>query len=209
MNQDNSGGSTEAQDYKVFLNQVLQQPKDSGQAVDMPSIFHHVRRIPYGGAGQRDPRKVYELNLGTCSGKHILLRDLLRAAGFNAQVVTVFTFFNKGIPVDASMNPELQRIIQQTDVPDYHNFVQVQTTDIGWLTLDATWHDALKPLGFPVNDAWNGVGVMSLAGAALKIYPAAEDVVTLKKSLLDTLKPAELQLRARFLELLTEWMATK
>ena len=56
--------------YKKFLKKCLRA--GSTNVVD---IYHAVRNIPYGSTGERDPVKVIASNLGSCSGKHILLRD--------------------------------------------------------------------------------------------------------------------------------------
>lgn len=195
--------------YRAFLLEVVQEAQKAVQtSYPIVGIYHHIRAIPYGGAGQRDPRKVYESRLGTCSGKHILLRDTLRAGGYDAEVVTIFTYFNKGIPIHPSMPQELQDIILNADVPDYHHFVRTISKDGYFVKLDATWHDALKGYGFPVNDAWDGMGDTVLAGTPIRVYPAKEDIAALKQSLLTTLSAGEIALRARFLKLLTEWMAT-
>lgn len=197
-----------SQTYRTFLLGVVQEAQKATQtSYPIVAIYHHVRSIPYGGAGQRDPRRVYESRLGTCSGKHILLRDTLRACGYDAEVVTIFTHFNKGIPVHPSMPQELQDIILSADVPDYHHFVRALSKDGYIVELDATWHDALKSYRFPVNDAWDGMGDTVLAGAPIRSYPATEDIASLKQSLLAALSAEETALRAKFLKLLTEWMA--
>ncbi|MBF6569758.1 MAG: transglutaminase domain-containing protein [Candidatus Binataceae bacterium] len=173
----------------------------------MPEIFHFVRRIPYGAAGQRDPRMVYENNVGSCSGKHILLRDLLRKVHFEAEVVTISTYFNQGVPAHESMPAELRRMIRSEEVLDFHHYVRAREAGGIWLKLDATWHDRLAGYGFPVNDRWNGAGDSHLAGAPIEEYPPVEDVGALKQELLGKLSVEERDLRSRFFLLLTGWIA--
>ncbi len=193
--------------YTEFLQSVhcsLVQPS----VPDMVSIFHHIRQIPYGGAGQRDPRMVYEGNLGTCSGKHILLRDLLRAADIKADVVTVLIHFNKGIPLHSSMSAELQSIIAEEEVPDYHHFVRAQVGE-QWFDLDATWRDNFADYGFVTNSGWCGAGPTTLAGTILKTFPITEDIAAQKTLLLKGLSADETALRSRFLALLTDWICAR
>jgi len=193
-------------DYEIFLEDILTSISAS-RNTNFPEIYHHVRQIPYGGAGQRDPKIVYETNLGSCSGKHILLRDLLRASGFKCQVITIFTHFNKRIPPHASMPDQLIDIITNARVPDFHHFVRIKTTDGRLLNLDATWHDGLLDYGFPVNGGWDGSGDTQLAGFSLKELPLEEDIINQKVQLLSTLNRQETELRKLFLALLSNWFA--
>lgn len=193
--------------YQTFLDRVSSDVVASSQS-PVARLYHLVRRIPYGRAGQRDPRIVYEDNVGTCSGKHILLRDLLRHNGFPADVITIFTFFNKGIPVRPEFPAELQRMIQEVEVCDFHHYVQVETAD-GTLRLDATWHDFLIDYGFPVNAGWNGRGDTQLAAGVLRNCGPAEDVAAYKLELLAGLTDEQSTTRQRFFDLLTGWIAEK
>ncbi len=193
--------------YREFLSKIL-------SGLDDPSyigIFHHVRKIPYGGVGQRDPRVVYEQNRGTCSGKHILLRDLLRVANYKADVLTIFTHFNKKIPIHASMLDQLVCLIREGEIPDYHNVVQLglkkANGDVEHLLLDATWPDDMGRYGFLVNSSWDGLVDTIAAGPLLERQPICENVVVQKKHLLLNLSEQQLESRALFLDLLTSWIA--
>ena len=138
--------------YSEFLRAHL---KDGDSA--MALLDHAVRKIPYGSIGERDPVKVIANNLGSCSGKHILLRDLLRETGHEAEIVTIFTYFNRGVPSHPAMPEDLRKMIEDEDICDFHHYVHARWDD-RWLKLDATWHDALSPYGFPVNGDWRGQG---------------------------------------------------
>lgn len=194
-------------EYQMFLDRISSQAPPSSHGA-LARLYHLVRRIRYGQAGQRDPRVVFENNIGTCSGKHILLRDLLRHNGYSAEVITIFTFFNKGIPVHPELPPELRRMIREEEVCDFHHYVRVETMD-GPLRLDATWHDLLIDYGFPVNAAWKGQGDTQLAAAVERDCGAAEDVAAYKLELLAGLTKQESATRERFFELLTGWIATE
>lgn len=173
----------------------------------LADIYHAVRRIPYGSTGERDPVKIIANNLGSCSGKHILLRDLLRESGWTSEVVTMFTHFNRGMPSHPSMPADLRAMVEGPDVCDFHHYVRVRV-DGRLLKLDATWHDELIPYGFPVNNDWKGDADTRLAATALKEYPAVEDLAAWKAQLLAELTEEQRELRSRFFRRVTEWMMT-
>jgi len=151
--------------------------------------------------------KVISNNLGSCSGKHSLLRDLLRKTGHQAEVITMFTYFNRGIPSHPDMPATLRAMIEGDDIPDFHHYVRVLSGDT-WLKLDATWHDALIPYGFPVNHEWK-VGVDTiLAATPEREYPPVEDLASWKTELITQLTPDQRKRRERFFRVLTEWMMT-
>ena len=192
-----------AQDpFDAFLQRL-----SAGHTPNLVTIYHAVRNIPYGAIGQRDPRAVLERGVGSCSGKHLLLQELLRRLGHEADVVTIFTHFNELVPDHDGYPPALRELVRDAVVPDFHHFVRARQNG-RWLRLDATWHDALAPYGFPVNADWSGEGDTWLAARSLREYPPTDDLVALKQRLLSELSPEELALRARFFELLTAWIAT-
>lgn len=189
--------------YKAFL----QQENISAAPSKLVGLYHAVRNIPYGSTGIRDPEQVIQGNLGSCSGKHLALRDMLRHIGHEAEIITIYTHFNKRIPVVESFPDELKRMCREEQVPDFHHYVRVATDD-GWIKLDATWHDALIPYGFTVNDKWNGTGDTVLAGEPIREYPAVEDLIPYKIEMIASLPESERKKRERFFGLITDWIAT-
>jgi Transglutaminase-like superfamily len=188
--------------YKTFLEKLLR-----AGSTNVSDVYHAVRKIPYGSTGERNPVKVIANNLGSCSGKHILLRDLLREVGQEAEVITMFTHFNRGIPSHPAMPAELRAMIAGREVCDFHHYVRVRMGE-GWRKLDATWHDALISYGFPVNRDWNGESDTVLAATPIREYPAVEDLIAWKEQLITELTPEQRDLRANFFTTLTEWMMT-
>jgi hypothetical protein len=188
--------------YSEFLRTHLKDG-DSPMAL----LYHAVRKIPYGSVGERDPVKVIANNLGSCSGKHILLRDLLRETGHEAEIVTIFTYFNRGVPSHPAMPEDLRKMIEGEDICDFHHYVRARA-DHRWLKLDATWHDALIPYGFPVNRDWRGQDDTMLAATPVREYPAVEDLAAWKMELLEQLDAEQREKRARFFRRLSAWMAT-
>ena len=188
--------------YRAFLESIA-----PGGTPDLVPVYHAVRDIPYDAVGQRDPRAVLANRIGSCSGKHLLLSDLLRAIGHETQLVTIFTHFNELVPDHASYTEELRDLVRHARVPDFHHFVRARR-DGGWVQLDATWHGRLAAYGFPVNDGWTGQGDTKLAARPLREYPPSDDLIALKERLLAELTPKERALRARFFALLADWMAS-
>jgi len=188
--------------YRIFLKERVRA--GSTNVVD---IYHAVRKIPYGSTGERDPVKVIANNLGSCSGKHILLRDLLREVGWEAEIITMFTHFNRGVPSHPAMPADLRAMIDGEDVCDFHHYVRVRTRE-GCQKLDATWHDALISYGFPVNRDWEGHSDTVLAATPIREFPAVEDLVAWKEQLLTQLTPEQREFRSKFFTRLTEWMMT-
>ncbi len=188
--------------YADFLKQHL--PAGAGA---VSAIYHAVRNIPYGSTGERDPVKVIAGNLGSCSGKHILLRDLLRETGRKAEVITMFTHFNRGIAPHPAMPPDLRAMIEGVEVCDFHHYVRLRGGR-RWVKLDATWHDTLIPYGFSVNRGWQGPDDTILAATPIREYPAVEDLAAWKVQMITELRPDQRDLRARFFRRLTEWMMT-
>lgn len=187
--------------YPDFLQTVIADKR----LLSLAQIYHHVRNIPYGSNGNRDPRVVYESNVGSCSGKHILLRDLLRQAGYRTEIITMFTYFNESTPVHDSFPDELKALSAQERVPDFHHYVRVFEKG-SWSILDATWHDAVISFGFPVNNVWYGQGNTRLASVPEKEYPNDEDIIGLKKRLIASLPPAQQDIRSRYFKLVTAWI---
>lgn len=173
---------------------------------DIPAIYHQVRKIPYGSNGNRDPRIVYESNVGSCSGKHILLRDLLRCAGFETEVITMFTYFNESTPLCDSFPDELKSLSEKDRVPDFHHYVRVKQYG-DWVKLDATWHDELDRFGFAVNTEWTGEGDTLLASVPEQEYPNEENLIDFKARLVAALPDDQRALRARYFQLVTKWIA--
>lgn len=170
-------------------------------------LFHLVRNFSYVSNGMRDPLWVLENRAGSCSGKHILLRDLLRAAGFKADVETVEGDFAAGIPSVAAFSPELREALERAGIHDFHQIVSVDLGDETVL-LDATWPDSLKVHGFPINDDWQGRGQTTLALKPERFLGPTEDVVPFKVALIEKLPEEKQRRRLEFLSLLNVGLAS-
>lgn len=169
-------------------------------------IYHAVRNVPYSSRGDRRPLGVLENNEGSCSGKHILLRDLLRHTGHEAVIETVQGDFAAGIPPLESMPEALRRMCHDGGVKDFHQYVVWQGPD-GECKLDATWPDGLIALGVPGNSDWNGGRDTRLALSPDAVLKRVEDIPAYKEQLLASLTKEEETYRLQFLALLTDWVS--
>lgn len=190
--------------FAEFLDR--HRPAGADRARRVAALYHAVRRIPYGSTGERDPAQVIARNLGSCSGKHILLRDLLRASGFTADVVTIFTHFSRTVPAHPAMPEPLREMLSGEPVVDFHQYVKLSEGPHRQV-LDATWHDWLRSFGFPVNDTWDGTGNTVLAATPIHEYHGEEDIAAHKVQLLEGLGVEQRERREAFFRLLTEWIA--
>jgi hypothetical protein len=173
---------------------------------EIADIFHAVRRIPYGSGGGRNVRDVVEQNKGSCSGKHILLRDVLRLLGHDAAVETVRGDFTSRLVGEKSMGAALRQMCEDGNVTDFHQYV-VWAGPEGDVKLDATWSDGPIQHGVLGNMDWNGAGDTNLALIPEKVLARVEDVPAYKKRLLEGLHQDVQERRLTFLSLLTDWVA--
>jgi hypothetical protein len=176
-----------------------------GPKPSVPAIYHAVRNLTYASDGNRDPQIVLRTGKGACTGKHLLLRDLLRRVGESADVELAAGDFAAGMPVAPSMPEDLRGWIRSGGIRDFHCYVVWQ--DGGReKKLDATWPDNLEALGFPVNAGWDGSGDTRIALTPDGLTARAEDVIGEKARLVATLSEQQRKDRRSFLELLTKWM---
>jgi hypothetical protein len=185
--------------YDRFLSEIDEKPNR------LAAIYHAVRNIPYGSVGARDPLMVMKDRIGSCSGKHILLRNLLRKAGYEAGVMTIFTHFDSKLEPNAAFPAELNRMIEEGGVCDYHHYVRIGGPD--GQKLDATWQDALRSYGFPVNSDWDGEGDTDLASVPIEVFEPVEDLIAFKIERINSLPKVEAERRSRFFGLLSDWIA--
>lgn len=191
--------------YSQELDVFLARQAGGAAPPSLPAIYHAVRNLVYASDGNRDPRIVMKTRRGACTGKHILLRDLLRRSGERADVEFAAGDFAAGMPVVSSMPDALSAWIRSGGIRDFHCYV-VWHDGEREVTLDATWPDALAPLGFPVNAGWTGHGDTRIALTPDGLKARAEDVIAHKARLVATLSEEQRNDRRNFLELLTKWM---
>ena len=165
-----------------------------------------VRQMRYFSGPDRTPLAALRSGQGACTAKHIILRDVLRRLGERAEVEIVEGDFSTGIPLHPTQPADLQEMIRQGDVTDFHCRVRL-ITGAGELRLDATWPDELAPYGFATNRTWTGTGDTVQAIPKVVLRSRDEDVLGAKARLVASLGDATLQRRQIFLRLLSGWLA--
>lgn len=191
--------------YRDQASAFLATCTNSSGVVDPIVVFHRIRNFAYASRGRRDPQSVLELGEGSCSGKHLLLRDLLRLMGMKADVEIAEGDFAAGVPPHPSMPSRLKTLVQEAGVRDFHQYV-VWTSDTGERLLDATWPDSVAHLGIPTNAGWDGQDNTRLALEPVAHHGRPDDLITKKNALLAGLSEPERAKRQEFLTLLTEWL---
>ena len=166
--------------------------------------YHAVRNMPYFSGPDRTPLAALRAGRGACTAKHLVLRDLLRRLGFDADVALVDCDFALGVPAHASMPDALRAVAGQGGVRDMHCWVQLVAADP--LLLDATWPDALGRFGFPVNSGWTGAGDTRPAVEGGVVRAICEDVLHRKPELLAELSDQQTTRRQTFLRNLSAWL---
>lgn len=191
-------------EYARKMDDFLTQNGLDGQA-DPVAVYHAVRKVPYGSRGGRSPEEVLLHNEGSCSGKHILLRDLLRHLKQSANIETVQGDFAAAMQAHASMPEDLQQYCNVGGVVDFHHYVVWDSPNGAW-KLDATWPDNVIAMGIPGNANWVGGGDTKLALSPEKSLGFTEDIPKFKERLLGGLSDEERAYRSKFLTLLTDWV---
>jgi hypothetical protein len=169
-------------------------------------VFEKVRDIPYGSTGARDPEIIVQNNLGSCSGKHVLLNNFFQLLGCGSKVVTCSHYFNDALPPENDYPKPLQEILQKHQVIDFHHFIKLKKGD-NWLNVDATWDTPLKKYGFPVNLEWDGNSNTTIAVHPINFYPITNDIIALKTKLISELSPENRKIRSKFMQFLTDWLS--
>lgn len=185
--------------YEKALDAFLAAYVTSG---DVVSAYRAVQAMPYFSGPDRTPLAALRTGRGACTAKHLVLRDVLRRIGQGAVVELVEGDFASGVPVHPSQPEDLQRMIRDGGVVDFHCRVRLEDGR----KLDATWSPALRRWGFPAAE-WDGTGDTAQAIARVTVRSRDEDVLGRKARLLETLSEEDSVRRLRFLALLSGWLA--
>lgn len=169
------------------------------------TLFEKVRDIPYGTIGSRNPLEVFNKNMGTCSGKHALLKGLYLELGIEVKDFIVMHTFNN-LAIEYPRN--LKELLAQSTVLDPHNFLKIKRNN-EWITVDVTWDQPLKKLGFPINENWDGSSNLSILVAAKNEIFQTDDIVNFKRTLLEDLTTSAQKEREIFLKLFSDWLSTQ
>jgi len=164
-------------------------------------LAHAVSTIPWGEARTID--EVLTKNIGTCTGKHLVLQACFDELGIEFQpVVCTFRWGEQGIRFPT----HLQEILDEGEWAHGHNFVQIRGGTGEWIDLDITWDPPLEPYGFSaLSGNWDGqtsfVGLRSVDNRWDGISIAEK-----KSELIDSLSPKLKERHERFLKEFTQWI---
>ncbi|HEY7294242.1 MAG TPA: hypothetical protein VH916_04330 [Dehalococcoidia bacterium] len=174
------------------------------------ALFAFVQALPYRWPGPRDAAHTLAHRWGTCSGKNYLLAELLGAAG----VPCAHTLVTGDLAIrPPNVPPAMHALLDEGPLPDVHSALSA-IGPAGPVTVDASWDPPLGRLGFPVPPAdWDGACDMPLAIQPTAIYAVCGPDPTAEKELLRTRvfggRPALLERRNRYLQLLSDWIAAE
>lgn len=167
---------------------------------DLIPLVQAVANVPWGEA--RSFEDVLEKNMGTCTGKHVLLGACFDHLGIEYRpVVCTFQWAKQGIVFP----DHLQNILEKYSWNHGHNFVQIKHEN-DWIDVDITWDTLLMDYNFPVFPAeWDGqtpfIGLQSMEerwdGVSIKDK---------KADLINALSDEQRAAREEFLEGFIEWI---
>lgn len=164
-------------------------------------LAHAVCNIPWGEA--RTLEDVLQKNMGTCTGKHVLLQACLKELGIPYRpVVCTFQWGKQGIEFPNN----LRSILSEGEWDHGHNFVQIQRTNGSWVDIDITWDPPLATHGFtPLPENWDGhTSFIGLRHIEKRWDGAA--IAEKKADLIGSLTPENQERRVKFLEEFIQWI---
>lgn len=165
-------------------------------------LFEKVRDLPFRYPSSRDPVAVLREGVGSSSGKHLLLGEMLRRLGTPVRHIICTHCFNDS---DLPFPEEMQTLLRKNEILDLHDYLQIQV-DGEWIDIDATWARNLRDFGFPVTEDWDGCSPMLLGFTADEHELVEGDPAKVKEEMLSKLTPRQRKLRDQFLSALSQWI---
>lgn len=135
-----------------------------------------IQRIPYTWPAPPTALSVRQTGRGTCAGKHALLREQLELLGLPTRRLMVI-----GLLVP-DLWPDLQAV--SGGMLEVHECLTVETTWVGPLLVDVTWHPAALRAGLSGTLEWDGLSDMVCAVAPVASYAVSDDEFRAQKELL-------------------------
>lgn len=182
---------------------------DEDERLDAAAAFRLVRDMPYRRASDRQSETILREWRGTCSGKHYLLRDLLREIGMPSTVILATHEFT---PENSPwLSPNLMTEVRLAPVPDVHTFLRVQYDPAAdqWMTVDCTWPSTARRLEMPANLSFETGVDQRIACDAIEIVhvPEDEDPQALKERVIADHVGQQAARRDAFIAALSDWLA--
>ena len=146
-----------------ILDETLREWTQGRNALEARiNIFNKIRDIPYAIIPEINDydrfTDILTIGKGSCSPKHLLLCELYQRLGMSV-LFAVYPFRWDEVEIDYP--PKLMKLAQALPT-SYHLACMVDIN--GELVLvDATLDPALKEMGLPVNEEWDGISNTQLA----------------------------------------------
>ncbi|MEM6323385.1 MAG: hypothetical protein AAF748_06870 [Pseudomonadota bacterium] len=198
------GSAPRGADYSDALARFANDHVSGQGWAAVVEAYHAVRAMPYFSGPDRTPLAALRSGRGACTARHIILRDLLRRLGVQADVEIVDCDFAAAVPPHPTMPADLRHVAEEGSIRDMHCWVRAWNGETPVL-LDATWPDTLAAYGFAVNAGWAGAGD-TRAAADGTVRCAPEDVLASKEALLSELSDKQSNARLSFLAGLSKWL---
>jgi len=135
------------------------------------NIYERIRDIPYAAIPEIADSKRYveilNLDKGSCTPKHLLLGDMYQRLGMQVLYV-VYPFRWDEVEIDYP--PQLMSLARE--LPLSHHLACKVDINGELILVDATLDPALKRLGLPVNEEWDGI-----SNTLLAINPCGEEQI--------------------------------
>jgi len=135
----------------------------------MIAVFHRIRDIPYGVLPELNSpaeyRRILEVNMGSCTPKHLLMCDMYSRMGLNV-LYAVYPY--RWAEFEELYPPELWKLAQQMG-PVNHLACRVEIKG-RYVLVDATVDPPLGKIGLPFTSSWDGE-----SDTALPVLPVGEE----------------------------------
>ena len=142
----------------------------SGKAA-MIAVFEKIRDIPYGVLPELNSpaeyTRILELNMGSCTPKHLLMCEMYRRLGLDVLYV-VYPY--RWAEFEELYPPELWKLALQM-APVNHLACKVELNG-RYLLVDATIDPPLANIGLPFTTSWDGE-----SDTALPVLPTGEEEI--------------------------------
>ena len=137
-----------------------------------------VQEMIYAWPALPDAPTTRTAGVGTCAGKHAVLREDLELLGLPTQRLMVVG------PLVPPLWPDL--VDRAGGLLEVHECVTVATSWAGPVLLDVTWHPAAIQAGLAGTLHWNGTSDMACAVTPLASYAVADEQFREQKEMLRT-----------------------
>ncbi len=188
------------EELNKFINKVRISTFDTHrQFVD---ITKNVANIPWG-----DGRTINEVlttkKMGTCTGKHLLLKSCYDALGIVSRpVVCTFRWSDQTIQYPDN----IKLFLAKGEWEHGHNYLQVMTKDGNYIDVDVTFQPSLQKFGFKTfPERWNGITSTNLAFDNIVRKWVGVDISSKKNELIESLSPELKVIRENFLSEFIKW----